>query len=150
MGFKYTSEQKTFLAQSVFSMMCEGLSTRKACQACGLPIGTLFLWMNEDALLAEQYERARNLLLDVVAEDLVEIADDGRNDYMEALGKDGQPIGWKVNGEHVQRSRLRVDTRKWYLSKLAHRKYGDKVQLAGDAENPIAITTIERKIVKPK
>ncbi len=41
--------------------------------------------------------------------------------------------GWQLNGEHVQRSRLRVDTRKWFLSKLAPKRYGDRqaVEISG-------------------
>jgi hypothetical protein len=47
---------------------------------------------------------------------------------MERLDDDGKPIGWQLNGEHLQRSRLRVDTRKWIASKLKPKKYGDKVE----------------------
>ena len=35
-------------------------------------------------------------------------------------------MGWRVNGEHVQRSKLRVDARKWLLSKIAPKQYGEK------------------------
>ncbi len=55
------------------------------------------------------------------------------------LDKDGQAAGWQLNGEHVQRSRLRVDTRKWILSKLAPKRYGDKLQHTGDGGGPIRV-----------
>ncbi|WP_074633943.1 hypothetical protein [Nitrosospira multiformis] len=51
-----------------------------------------------------------------VAEHALDIADDGSNDWMES--HDPENRGWQFNGEHVQRSRLRVETRKWFLSKL--------------------------------
>jgi hypothetical protein len=35
--------------------------------------------------------------------------------------------------------KLKVDTRKWLLSKRRPAKYGDRVQLAGDAENPLKV-----------
>ena len=50
---------------------------------------------------------------------------------MERLDRDGNVIGWRVNGEAVQRSKLRVDTRKWVASKLKPKKYGDKLTLDG-------------------
>jgi hypothetical protein len=56
----------------------------------------------------------------------------------------------KLDGVSVAHARLRVDTRKWLLSKLAPKKYGDKLELSGDAENPIAVQRIERVIIKPK
>jgi hypothetical protein len=60
------------------------------------------------------------------AEQVVEISDDATNDYMVQEGKDGE-MSWKINGEHIQRSRLRVDTRKWLLSRVLPKEYGDEV-----------------------
>ncbi len=42
--------------------------------------------------------------------------------------KDGKKA---LDHEHVQRSRLRVDTRKWAAGKLAPKRYGDKLNLGG-------------------
>ncbi|EDT6018112.1 DNA packaging protein, partial [Salmonella enterica subsp. enterica] len=73
-----------------------------------------------------------------IAEELFDIADDGTNDWMEKLDKDGEAIGYQLNGEHVQRSKLRIDTRKWYLSKIMPKKYGDRIQ----HEQKITITDL--------
>jgi hypothetical protein len=67
-----------------------------------------------------QYARAREIQAYAVADELLEIADDGRNDWMERNG------GCELNGEHVQRSRLRIDARKWHLSKILPKVYGDR------------------------
>ena len=48
------------------------------------------------------------------------------------LDKAGKESGYQLNGEHVQRSKLRVDTRKWYLSKILPKKYGDKINVEGN------------------
>jgi hypothetical protein len=54
-----------------------------------------------------------------------------------------------LNGEHVQRSRLRLDARKWALSKMAPKKYGDKLELGGTGEGgALLIQSIERVIVR--
>lgn len=61
-----------------------------------------------------------------MADELLDIADDGSNDWMEREGgADGQ-AGYAVNGEVLARSRLRVDTRKWIVCKMLPKVYGDK------------------------
>jgi hypothetical protein len=72
-----------------------------------------------------RYAQARRMLLQHWAEELTEIADDGRNDWMERRKLDGT-ITKHVDHECVQRSKLRVDTRRWLLSKLVP-EYGDKI-----------------------
>jgi hypothetical protein len=81
-----------------------------------------------------QYALARQAGYARMAEELLEIADDGTNDWMER--EDGSPA---LNSEHVQRSRLRVDTRKWLLSKVLPKIYGDKLQIGGDGGEPIKV-----------
>jgi hypothetical protein len=66
---------------------------------------------NKEGFFA-RYARARKIQAYAVADELLEIADDGRNDWMESNG------GYELNGECVQRSRLRLDIRKWHLSKI--------------------------------
>lgn len=104
-------------------------------------------WARDIPEFAEQYAKAREALLEHHAEELLEIADDGSNDWM--VRNDPDNPGFIANGEHIQRSRLRVDTRKWLLSKLAARKYGDKItaELTGKDGGPIEtadVTDTER------
>lgn len=58
-----------------------------------------------------------------------------------------QPDG-KKDWAAVQKHKLQVDTRKWLLSKLAPKKFGDKLELTGDPDRPLAIQKIERVVVK--
>ena len=78
---------------------------------------------------AAQYARARDAQAEFWAEQLLDVADDGSNDWMERNDPDNP--GWDLNGEAVARSRLRVDTRKWLLSKVLPKKYGDKLEVTG-------------------
>lgn len=80
------------------------------------------------------------MLLEHWAEEIIEIADDGSNDWMERNDKDNP--GFVANGEHIQRSRLRSDNRKWLLSKLAARKYGDKLEHTGPEGGPIQVSIV--------
>ena len=77
------------------------------------------------------FARAREIGYQTMADELLEISDDGRNDWMERNGEDDR--GWVANGEHMGRSRLRVDTRKWLLSKALPKLYGEKVTTTHEA-----------------
>lgn len=83
------------------------------------------------------------------ADELLDIADDGTNDWM-LRNDDGENVSYSLNGEHVQRSRLRVDTRKWLLSKLIP-AYAEKRinEHTGPDGGPVEIRAIERKVVDP-
>jgi len=94
-----------------------------------LPGYTVFKeWLAADESLAAQYAKAKEDQADYMGEEMLDIADDGTNDYMERHGKDGENLGWQLNGEHVQRSRLRIEARKWLMGKLRPKKYGDRVE----------------------
>ncbi|WP_070105598.1 hypothetical protein [Burkholderia plantarii] len=116
------------LAETICEHLTSGLSLRQIEEIEGMPTKTTILrWLGDDryAEFRDQYARARDMQAEGMADEILEIADDGRNDWMEVHSRDGEHIGWKVNGEAVQRSRLRIDARKWLLSKLLPKKYGN-------------------------
>lgn len=112
------------LATLICSRMASGESLRAICRPDEFPAeSTVRLWALQDIDgFSAQYARARELQADALAEEILEISDDSSNDYAET------DDGPKLNSEHVQRSRLRVDSRKWFAGKVAPKKYGDKVQ----------------------
>lgn len=63
--------------------------------------------------------------LEVMADELFDIADETSQDTITDAEGNARP-----NSEWITRSRLRVDTRKWYLSKLAPKRYGDRLDVA--------------------
>ncbi len=77
------------------------------------------VWSNED--FRKRYAISREQQAERMAEELLDIADDGSNDTQ--VDEKGRRI---VDFDHINRSRLRVDTRKWIASKLLPKKYGDK------------------------
>ena len=117
------------LADSICEQLADGMSLRDICKADDMPSkGTVFRWLAQNQAFQDQYAHARDAQADVLADEILSIADDGTNDWQEKYGKDGEQTGWQVNGEAVQRSRLRVDSRKWIASKLKPKKYGDKIE----------------------
>ena len=121
----YTDE----LAELICLRLAEGESLRSVCRDDGMPSKQAVLrWLARNEQFRAQYVRAKEEGAEAIAEEMFDIADDGTNDWMEKLDKDGEAIGYQLNGEHVKRSKLRIDTRKWYLSKILPKKYGDRIQ----------------------
>lgn len=121
----YTPE----LAKEICTKLANGRTLRDVCRDEGMPAeATVRLWALEDREgFSAQYTQAREIGYMAMADELVEIADDGTNDWMERQNSDGTTGDTVLNGEHIQRSRLRTDTRKWLLSKALPKMYGDKV-----------------------
>lgn len=139
------------LAMKICMRLAEGESLLKICREEGMPSrGTVFRWLIENNGFRDTYEKSREMQAELFADELNEIADDGTNDWMESADKDGG-VGYKLNGEHIQRSRLRIDTRKWIASKLKPKKYGDKVtqELQGPDGGPVQISEIRHTVIKP-
>lgn len=135
---------------TICGRLTEGESLRSICRDEAMPsCASVFLWLQKHPEFSEQYTRAREAQADTLADEILEISDDARNDWMERnRGEDDK--GWVANGEHIQRSRLRVDTRKWIASKLKPKKYGDKLAVGGAEDLPaIQVTKVERAIVRP-
>jgi hypothetical protein len=135
------------LAATVCDRISGGESLRKVCRDESMPCtATVMKWAREIPEFTELYAKAREMLLEHWSEEITEIADDGSNDWVASV--DPENPGYRLNGEHINRSRLRVDTRKWLLSKLAARKYGDRIatELSGPNGGPIEtadVTDIE-------
>lgn len=131
---KYTADAADLICEKLTA----GETLRAICRNdASLPAeSTVRQWVTDNHEgFAERYARARNMGLDGVADEIVDISDDARNDWMRREDPDNP--GYDVNGEHIARSRLRVDSRKWYLSKMAPKRYGERTTIAGDPEAPL-------------
>ena len=140
----YTKE----LANTICSRLAQGESLRAICRDPLMPdVSTVRLWKNEDREgFSSQYEDARQDQTQHLFDELLEIADDGQADHIMRKGSDGKEYE-AIDAEHIARSRLRVDTRKWYLSKVLPKVYGDKLDLTsgGDKFSVNVITYAEAK-----
>lgn len=135
----YTPE----IAEAICLRLSEGESLRSVCSDDVMPDKvTVLRWIARHDEFRNQYAQAKHSGAEAIAEEMFDIADDGSNDWMEKLDKDGNAIGYQLNGEHVQRSKLRIDTRKWYLSKIMPKKYGDKLDLTHGGVDGAPIKTI--------
>lgn len=142
MAKKRTPDEKAEIAKIILDRIKSGMSLIKA-TANNDPISdsTFDEWCSNDKELAGEYARAREQRADKIFEEMLSIADDGTNDTMIITGKDGTPIEVE-NKEWVNRSKLRIDTRKWMLSKMQPKVYGDKVDVTTDGKAITAVINI--------
>ncbi len=137
----YTDE----LAARICDQLADGLTLREICRQEGMPDErAVRIWAEKDygPGFRERYETARLLGYRKMADELLEISDDGRNDWVERQSRDGGTYK-APDHDHIHRSRLRVDTRKWILSKMLPKIYGDKLELGGPDGSPIHLTVIK-------
>lgn len=134
---------KPSTGKEICARLMQGLSLRQICKDEKMPDkATICRWLADREKYQEfcdQYALAREIQAEMMADEIMDIADDGANDWMERRDKEEAVVGWQLNGEHVQRSKLRVDARKWAASKLLPKRYGDRTIHAGDDEAPLKI-----------
>lgn len=102
-------------------------------------ISTFMLWVSKDKKLSEQYARAMSVRADLIFEEILEIADDSSEDTITVDKRNDKgeiTSSYDIeNKEWVNRSKLRVDARKWMLGKMAPKKYGDKVDVTTNGKD---------------
>jgi hypothetical protein len=129
----YTAE----LAHEICRRLLEGTPLKIICREEGMPSeSTVRLWVLDDVEgFAALYARARLVGYHTMADDLIEIADNPEAD-----------------AAAVNRDRLKVDTRKWLLSKALPKIYGDKLettskhQVVDGNERPVSMLEVARQI----
>lgn len=129
------SKYNEVIVTQICLLISEGNSLRSISKKSGMPdVSTVFDWLAKYPEFAKRYARAREEQADFLAEEILEIADETSRDYIET--EDGREI---FNSEHVQRSRLRVDSRKWFAAHVAPKKWGEKIaqEISGPNGGPI-------------
>lgn len=131
------------IAHEIIERLTDGETLNAICRDEHMPDArTVRRWaLDLKHPFSPRYTKAREIGYHKMADDIVEIADDGRNDWMEKHGEDD--LGWKANGDHIARSRLRVDTRKWLLSKALPKIYGDKLALTDPDGGPLVVNIVK-------
>lgn len=111
---------------AVIERVSTGSSVLKACVAERLDKGHFYEAIDADRELATKYARACEERATTLAEQALEISDEADG------GSQSQ----------VAKAKLQADTRKWFAARMAPRKWGDRVALAGDAESPLKVQAL--------
>lgn len=120
------------LGAEICKRICEKYSLRQIEKMEGMPAkATILEWVWREGELyewfADQYARALKIRAMAWAEECIDIADDGANDYYE---REGEQV---CDHEHIQRTRVRIDTRKFLMAKALPKVFGDQVDSTNTA-----------------
>jgi len=115
------------LADIICERIANGESLRRICSEEKMPgLTTVFAWLRSNQGFQNQYARAREDQAEFYLDEIMAISDDSRGDTEVRVDSQGNEYD-APNNEWIQRAKLRVDARKWAMSKLAPKKYGDKI-----------------------
>ena len=107
---KRQSKRTPEVEERIIEGLTDGVPLRVLCRQDDIPSWrTVYDWMNADPSFASRVAYARDLGFEAIAEDILDIADDT-----------------PAISEHVQRSKMRIDTRLKLLACWSPKRYGNK------------------------
>src|ERR1700761_1148494 len=118
------------LLDAICERLAGGQTGAEVCRDPAMPTWALLCtWRQKDAAFDKRYWVARKQGCEFHADEIITIADDGSNDYVERKLKDGGTrLIW--DRESFERSRLRVDARKWTASRILRHLFGERAEVA--------------------
>lgn len=128
------------ITEAIIERICEEISTmpislKTICKPKDMPaVSTVWRWIAENNDFKDRYARAKEAQANLLAEEILAIADDSRQDEEVRFDQDGNEYTVE-NKEYVNRSRLRIDARKWLAAKLLPKRFGDKVEIESNNTN---------------
>lgn len=129
------------LAERICERLAGGESLRGICSDAGMPPAhSVLRWARDDKEgFSEQYARAREIGYTLLADEIISIADTPQIGTKSVSKATGMEI---TEGDMIEHRRLQVDTRKWMLSKMLPKVYGDKQQVEHSGSIDIASTLL--------
>ena len=130
----YSKSEKDRIFSIIIDRVANGESVRNVLLERDMPSSsTFFNWVDEDQIKSKQYARS----LELRAEEKLQSIE---SDYMEEPQRD--PTTGKIDGGWVQLQRLKIDAKKWELSKLHPKKYGDRLELDNKHSGSVNIISL--------
>ena len=119
------------------ALIAQGEPVRQICMLENFPAQSSFYrHVIASDSFRERYTRAKEDALHKMEEDILDIVDDNRNDWIERENQRTGATYVALNDEAISRSKLRIETRKWLMGKLKPKKYGEKLALGGADDLP--------------
>lgn len=111
----------------ILAKVSAGKSIMRICKSAPFPTReTFYKWLRENKEFADNYERAVIARADLLAEQIIEIADDMENDFAENKTEDGKT--YAANNARIARAKLQIDARKWATARMSPKKYGNNIK----------------------
>lgn len=136
---KYPESVKSSQIDQIIERISNGEPLRQICRNEGMPSWrTVYDWLDADKEFATRFAHARELGEEAISQECFAIADDGRSDmYLDGDGRE------RFDTEHIQRSKLRIETRLKLLAKWNPKKWGEKLAIGGAPELPPVASSID-------
>lgn len=142
----YSPQEKDKIFNAILDRIENGTSTRKAVIDEKISSKTFWGWIDADEEKGKQYTRACEARAEFMADEILQIADSNEAD----LYKDDDG-NIKIDGNTVQRARTQIDARKWLMSKMFPKKYGDKLDHTTNGKDLQSIPpVINLTLIPPK
>ena len=132
---EYSAKEKQTKFDAICDIIISGKSLRTALSKVKLSSQTFFVWIREDEIMSKQYAQATVERAELMFEDMLDIAD-------KAPKLTNTKFGTTVDTGDIQHKRVKIDTRKWALSKMNPKKYGNIPDGSDDSDNEITITIV--------
>jgi len=128
------------IADAICVRLSQGESLRSIVKDDDMPSqAVVYLWLQQKPDFLEQYTRAREEQADTLADEIVDIADE-RPEVNELIDKKtGEVLSIDLSASYIAWQKNRIEARKWTAMKLKPKKYGEKLELGGDPNNPLKI-----------
>ena len=144
------------VADYILMELIKGKSLTHICIKEKVPcLSVVYSWLNPKskyfhADFSKSYIVARELQADTLADQVIDIADDGRNDTYTKINSRTGELETVVDYDNVRRSRLRFDALKWQAAHLLPRKYSARMQVADRDDQALisATTTVIVNFIK--
>jgi hypothetical protein len=101
---------------------------------------TVYLWLMQNAAFSERYARAKEDQMQVLEDEIIELADNTK--VGETVTHKGDGSTERKVADMIEHRKLQIETRKWLMGKLKPKKYGDRTVLAGDKDAPLGVQLI--------
>lgn len=121
------------VVDELLAAVAGGESVRQACEDRGVQRWKLYERIAKDEPLRTRYELALETRAEVLAEEIVDIADEDAR-LVELKDNEGNVVDFKVDTAFEAWRKTRIDARKWTASRLLPKRYGDKLELGGEVK----------------
>ncbi len=132
-GSKFTK----VLAAHICERLSEGVPLMQICRDKGIAWRTVFHWVEDRPDFGAAYQRARDMGMDAIAEECLQIANTPLRGVTETVKGDGSVE--RRTEDMLGHRKLQIETRLKLLAKWNPKKYGDRITHAGDPDAPVAL-----------
>lgn len=141
----YSESQRTEIFDKICERIEKGESLYKILSDENMPSSqTFYIWIDTDELKSKKYARATELRSERIFEEILEISDTPVEGIVLETDDNGRTK--EKRGDMLGHRRLQVDSRKWMLSKMMPKKYGEKLDIDHTTKgNQITLTPEQRK-----